>query len=80
MDDLGNVTVRLADGTEETYEAAELLANGVLKVSKTATPAIEGSPDSVVNDIEVAYYSPHAWIKVTPSIEQQGATKRGQYL
>jgi hypothetical protein len=65
------------DGTAESYDSAELLGNDVLKVSKTASPAREGQSDSV---LEVTYYSPHAWIAVTPSMSTQKATKRGLYI
>ena len=81
MEDLEQVTVRLVDGTTETWGGAEVLANGVLKVSKAATPAPDGQPDSAISGVEVTYYGAHAWISVTPSTKHsQEAIKRGLYI
>jgi len=80
-DDLEQVTVRLIDGTTETWDGAEVLANGVLKVSEAATPASDGQPDSAISGVEVTYYGPHAWISVTPSTRHsQEPIKRGLYI
>jgi hypothetical protein len=80
-DDLEQVTVRLVDGTTETWDGAEVLANGVLKVSKAATRALDGQPDSANNGVTVTYYGAHAWISVTPSTtHNQEPIKRGLYF
>ena len=80
-DDLEQVTVRLVDGTTETWGGAEVLANGVLKVSKAATPGPDGQPDSAISGVKVTYYGPHAWISVTPSTQHgQEQIKRGLYF
>ena len=80
-DDLEQVTVRLVDGTTETWDGAEVLANGVLKVSKAATPAPDGRPDPPDGGVTVTYYGPHAWISVTPSTtHNQEPIKRGLYF
>lgn len=80
-DDSEQVTVRLVDGTTEIWDGAEMLANGVLKVSKAATPAPDGQPDSTIIGVEVTYYAAHAWISVTPSTKHsQEPIKRGLYI
>src|SRR6202043_973928 len=48
-DDLEQVTVRLVDGTTEVWDAAEMLANDVLKVTKAATSERDGQPRSTIS-------------------------------
>ncbi|OBG18750.1 hypothetical protein [Mycobacterium sp. 852002-51057_SCH5723018] len=80
-DELEQITVRLVDGTTEIWDAAEMLANGVLKVSKAVTPESDGQPDSTISGVEVTYYGAHAWISVTPSTKHsQEPIKRGLYM
>ncbi len=79
-DDLEQVTVRLVDGTTEVWDAAEMLANGVLKVSKAATSKRDGQPAPEDAGIEVRYYAAHAWASVTPSTRSQEPIKRGLYM
>jgi hypothetical protein len=80
-DDLEQVTVRLVDGTTEVWDAAEMLANGVLKVSKAATSERDGQPAPEMDaGIEVTYYAAHAWVSVTPSTRSQEPIKRGLYI
>jgi hypothetical protein len=80
-DDLEQVTVRLVDGTTETWDGAEMLANGVLKVSKAATSVRDEQSGAKVNTgMEVTYYASHAWISVTPSATSQEPIRRGLYI
>jgi hypothetical protein len=79
-DDLGHVTVRLADGTAERYDAAELLANGVLKVSKTTTPAPGGALRLGKTMRSRSPTTRRTPIAATPSTKTQETTKRGLYI
>lgn len=68
VDQFAKFTVEFVDGKKVSFDAVQILPNGVLKCgTEHLVRAPAGHPGSTVREMEEKFYAPHTWVCVVPS-------------
>jgi hypothetical protein len=69
VDQFAKFTVEFVDGKKVSFDAVQILPNGVLKCgTEHLVRAQAGQPGSTVRrEMEEKFYAPHTWVCVIPA-------------